>query len=86
MKPNFCSFFPDRFLNKDWSKSCQKHDHSYALIRKDLEKAKKYLLSAKEKRLLADRQLLLDVAVTGHPILAKIMYLPVRLFGWFALI
>ena len=64
-----CTCFPDKFLNKDWSECCKKHDEDYELLNKgDSTKPSdlKFLKCLKQK--------------TWIP-LAYIMYGAVRIFG-----
>lgn len=69
-KSDGCTLWLDGWWGKDgWKWACVKHDEFY------------YYGGGYLARLKADVQLLIDVTISGHPIMAVIMFSGVRLFG-----
>ncbi len=66
-----CSAFPDGSLShpQQWQAHCVKHDLAY------------WQGGTREQRREADRELMHGVRAEGHPVLARCMYLGVRIGG-----
>jgi len=65
-----CTLWPEGWFGKDtWHAACVKHDVAY------------YYGGSYQARLRADIELLFDVTSTGHPIVALIMFIGVRIGG-----
>lgn len=68
-KPEFVSDECSRFPEGNWGGCCVEHDRDY------------WKGGTYEDRLAADRRLRECVEAKGHPVIAYLMYIGVRLFG-----
>lgn len=65
-----CTLWPEGWFGKNtWHWACVEHDIAY------------YYGGSRADRLRADRKMWRDVADTGHPIVASLMYIGVRMGG-----
>ena len=65
---DYCSMWPDRWRNYDYSACCQQHDEDYA--------------NPKVGRLEADNKLFKCVKKSSNVFMATTMWVGVRCFGW----
>lgn len=69
MPADHCTLWLDRLAGKDWSECCRLHDLAY---------------DAGLPRLAADLALEACVTAAGAPLIARLMFAGVALFGWIA--
>jgi hypothetical protein len=67
-----CSCWFDGWFGKDWSSACKLHDWRYMTS---------YGFGWTRKQ--ADAELRKNVAKAGAPVMAWVIYVGVRLFGWY---
>lgn len=78
MKKDWCTAWPDKWRDIDYSECCHQHDLDYAQI-----KAGPNPLLMEKQRRLADIKLMKCVQAKGLPVMGLIMLFGVRLFGYF---
>lgn len=77
-KPDWCTDWPDRWKDIDYSECCHAHDIEYSLI----DAMSGNIIEKAKARKQADYRLMSCVKRKGLPLMGLIMMFGVRTFGW----